>query len=42
MQRNAIGVDLDCSRNTPNPSFFPNPNTVGGGATGQCAGLVAP
>ena len=42
VQGNAIGVDLDCSGNSPAPTATHIPNTVGGVATNQCAGLVAP
>jgi len=37
---NAIDADLDCVDNTPAPGGASN--IVGGVATGQCAGLVAP
>ena len=37
---NTIDVNLDCIGNTLAPTG--DPNTVGGTAPGQCAGLVAP
>ena len=43
---NTIDANLDCSGNFPAPimerGFGPEPNAVGGVATDQCAGLVAP
>ncbi len=42
VEANAIEVNLDCSGNTPDPTDVGHPNTVGGVATGECVGLVAP
>lgn len=38
---NVIEANLDCSGNAPEP-IQGDSNTVGGVATGQCAGLVTP
>ena len=41
---NTITGNLDCTDNSPDPVYqgpAPN-NTVGGVATGECVGLVAP
>jgi len=36
---NAVGEDLACTGNDPGVTDFGAPNTVGGVASGQCAGL---
>lgn len=36
---NRIDVDLSCANNSPAPTNLNQPNTVGGVASGQCAGL---